>query len=57
MIFVKFDVCGETEIKGFPHKRIEMFKYIALSGILEVKFESGAYEVFNGVKSIEITEV
>lgn len=57
MIIVKFDVCGENEIRGIPRKRIDMFKYDPKCDILEVKLESGAYHVFNCVKEIKIVEV
>jgi len=57
MVIIKFDVYGEVEVKGIPQKEIEMFKYIPKSDILEVKMISGAYEIYNGVKKIEILEV
>lgn len=57
MVIIKFDVYGEVEIKGIPQKDIEMFKYSPKSDILEVKMISGAYEIYNGVKKIEILEV
>ena len=56
MIIITYEACGELKVKRIARKGIEDFKFDPRYDSVIVTLESGAYQIYHHVKTIEILE-